>query len=48
MPRGWFFEHEPINDAIKLTMVGTYVGLVIPISSIVGLLDQAESLITKR
>ena len=37
MPRGWFFERGRTNGCHK-TRNGWYLGLVAPISSIVGLL----------
>ena len=36
--KGWFVVHSHTMGAIKLTMAGTYVGMVAPISSILGLL----------
>ena len=38
VPRGWFFERGHMMGAIKLAMAGMYLGFVVPISSIVGLL----------
>ena len=38
MPREWFFERGRMNGVIKLAMADTGSGLVVPISSIVGLL----------
>ena len=36
VPIGWFLKHGYMNGAIKITMAGTYLGLVVPISSIAG------------
>ena len=42
MPRGWFFERGCTNVTIKLAMADTYLGLVVSISSIFGLLIGAS------
>ena len=32
----WFIMRSPTTNAIKLTMAGTYLGMVVPISSSLG------------